>query len=177
MSFKLREIDRGFDRLRALADAVAKEDHYAKAGVLEGNAKRVGDKKDELTNVELALIHEFGSPKANIPERSFIRGPFNANLQKYGEVMRGYVKRLYENRLPVMQLLGLMGLRMANDMKAAIRTSSGGNEPMVPNAKSTIAKKGSSRPLVDTGQLLKSITWAVVKGTGKKDAGEIAGAG
>jgi hypothetical protein len=42
---------------------------------------------------------------------------------------------------------------------------------LAPNAPSTIKAKGSSRPLVDTSQLVKSITWVVRQGesTNKED--------
>jgi len=34
---------------------------------------------------------------------------------------------------------------------------------LAPNAPSTIAQKGSSKPLIDTGSMLNSITYAVRK--------------
>jgi len=34
-----------------------------------------------------------------------------------------------------------------------------------PNAPITIARKGSSNPLIDTGQLMNSVTWQVVRTT------------
>jgi hypothetical protein len=58
----------------------------------------------------------------------------------------------------------VMGSTLANAMKRKIVDGAGVPPP---NAPSTVAKKGSSRPLVDTGRLVNAITWASIVGGGK----------
>ena len=43
-----------------------------------------GDKHEgsDITVLEIATIHEFGAPKANIPSRSFIRAGYDSNKNK-----------------------------------------------------------------------------------------------
>ena len=54
------------------------------------NAAREGD----LSNVELATIHEFGT--STVPERSFIRSAYAANRKTYLGMLRDVVKRMLE---------------------------------------------------------------------------------
>ena len=53
--------------------------------------------------------------------------------------------------------LGLLGARMSADMKMTIK-----NRIPPPLQPETIRRKGSDVPLIDTGQLINSITWAVL---------------
>lgn len=115
-----------------------------------------GEATDGKTTVlEVATINEFG---LGVPERSFIRDwadlnePRNiANLRKIaGVVLRGDYS--------VEVGLGRFGALCQGEIQARI---SAGIPP--PNAPSTIAKKGSSTPLIDTGQLRSSILWRIEK--------------
>ena len=61
--------DRGWKALQQTAQALEAEKTFVKAGVLQPSAGR----SDGIDNVSLAVIHEFGSPEAGVPQRSFIR--------------------------------------------------------------------------------------------------------
>lgn len=130
---------------------------YVKVGVLGGakDARQGG----EIGNVELAMIHEFGSPKAGIPERSFIRSTFEMGKAGYVADFRRLLVAVVEGKMTVPRALGLMGLKISSDIKKRV-TSGTGIPP--PNAPSTIAAKGSSRPLIDTGRLVNSVSHEVV---------------
>lgn len=172
--FVVREIDRGWKEIRKLAKYIKQHKNYAKAGVLaeEANTDSHGKKptpkrKDGglhggLTNVELAMIHEYGAPRANppLPERSFIRSGFNQNYPEYVRMLTKLMPQIYDRKITPNKALGILGARMSADMKNVITQG----DELEPNKPSTIAAKGSSRPLVDTGQLVNSITWAVVEG-------------
>jgi phage gpG-like protein len=154
----------------------AKVARDAKGRILKGSGKktRKGTQGSGLSNVELAIIMEFGS--GPIPARPFIGGTFEKQRPKYEALAAKMAEALYEGRKgwTVERALGTLGLVMATDMKLGI-TQGSGIPP--PNAPSTLARKAnkakrprgligpmpSPRPLVDSGQLSGSITYAVVK--------------
>lgn len=156
MGFEWGEIDHGWDDLLRTVKAMKNGDAYVKAGVLGSTSKR---EETGIDNVRLATIHEFGSPEAHVPERSFIRQPFDAHREAYFEMVRRLVAAIYEGKADIRQGLGRIGLKMTQDQRNRILKGAGVPPP---NAPSTVEKKGSSRPLVDTGQLLRSLTHAVV---------------
>lgn len=142
---------------------------FGKAGVIgeTASAHHGGAKNDAggtLTNADLALVHEFGSPAAGIPERSFIRAAFDANREKYLEDLRKMVQAIYDRKMTLEQALGLLSAEAASDIRELIRAGEGIPPPDAP---ATVAHKGSSRPLVDSGQLLGAISHAVTSADDK----------
>ena len=155
--------DRGWVKLKAELSRAA--------GGMSGKAGIIGTKAAEehpsadgqpLTNAEMALIHEFG---LGVPERSFLRAAFDKNHPKYLERLNVLTQAIFEGKFTIQQALGLLSLEAASDMRNLIRDGAGVPPP---NAPATIARKGSSRPLVDTGQLINSISHAVERGTPKE---------
>lgn len=126
----------------------------------------------DLTMVELAAIHEFGSPAANIPERSFIRATLNAKHDEIAKLLTGAAKAVVKGTVTVERALNIIGTAVVKDIKVRI-TSGPGIPPPLKDA--TIKHKGSSRPLVDTGQLKNAITHVVVTGEGSEKPGEAGG--
>jgi len=161
VKFSVREIDRGFDKLGHVLKAIRDQGAYVKAGVIGAKAEEEHGEVNgkPITNTQLAAIHEFGAPSANIPERSFIRATFEANKPKYMSQLRNVVRGVYEGRGTIEAGLKLIGLQIENDMKRRVTTGDGIPPPL---KQETIDRKGSSRPLVDTGQLVNSISSAVV---------------
>lgn len=109
----------------------------------------------EVGNVELGAIHEFGL--GNVPERSFIRDTIDKNLNGYRPLTRALSKRVYTLKMSLKNALEVLGSKVQSDMRRAIEA---GIPPALDPA--TIARKGSSKPLVDTGQLKASISYKVV---------------
>lgn len=121
-----------------------------------------------ITMIELAAIHEFGSPKAGIPERSFIRSTFDRPevLEQLQVMAKGYARAVVADKMTWEVALGRLGAWAAAQIKGTIkRKLTTGPNPQE-NAPSTIARKGSSTPLIDTGRLINAITW-LVKGSKK----------
>lgn len=118
---------------------------------------RIADKKkaSPLTNAEVGLKHEKGSLSENIPRRSFLEMPLKDKLPgamgKIGGILLVGIEAT--NILMVYQKLGLVAEGI---VLGAFNSSGYGQWP--PNAPLTIKIKGSSRPLIDTAQLRKSIT-------------------
>ena len=142
-----------YRRVKRLVKDLKDGKAYTKIGV-------VGDKAGQreeggLTNAQLAMYQEFGTE--NIPARSFINKPFANNKGKYLRALAELLPKVLEGTMPVSKALNLVGLAGEKDMRDAIRD---GIPP--PLAPATIAAKGSSKPLIDTGQLLRSISHLVV---------------
>ena len=132
-----------------------------RVGVLEEATKTEsgeGETRAPLTLLEVAALHEFGAPGAGIPQRSFIRAGVDENLERIQTIQRTLGRQVLGGiELPV--ALDRLGAKVAAMLQNRI---SAGIEP--PNSPETIERKGSSKPLVDTGQLKASITWLVVPG-------------
>lgn len=127
----------------------------------EGSAEKKTDdgKPARLLLVEVATFHEFGTQ--NIPQRSFIRGNDFSNQKKYRKMIEEIKDKIIFDGWTSDKGLGLLGEQVRLDIQARIRT---GIEPALKDA--TINRKGSSKPLIDTGQLVSGITY-FVKGTKK----------
>lgn len=130
----------------------------SKARVQVGVLGDAGMHHGGISMVELAAIHEYGSPAAHIPARSFIRSAFRDRKQEFAKQLEKVAKAVLSNKMDPATALGRLGLWGANAVKRQI---TGKNIPP-PLKPATIARKGSSKPLVDTGQLVGAISWKVV---------------
>lgn len=135
------------------------EEKMKKLAGLEVRVGVFGDAKfngSELTNAELAAIHEFGAPRANIPERAHIRGTFDAKQAEWQALTAKLLKGVLADRFTPEQALGILGEKAVADMRAFVRA---GVEP--PLKPATIRRKGSSTPLIDTGRYVQSFGWSL----------------
>jgi hypothetical protein len=94
-----------------------------------------------------------------VPERSFIRAYVDANAVQIGNDLRQAAKQIILGKLTNEQAATLIGLKHAAGIQKYL--SDGRVTP--PLSAFTIAKKGSSTPLIDTGQLRSAITHAVAR--------------
>jgi hypothetical protein len=154
LTFKVKERGPGLDRL--VKELKAAQGSGLKVGVLGGEHASEGG---TISMVELAAVHEFGVPERGIPERSFLRASFDKHEKANTVLLEKLIGRVYDGRLQMKQALGLLGTTMAAQTKSYI--ADGNVTP--PDSPYTVAKKGSDRPLVDTGALLNSITYKVTE--------------
>lgn len=111
-----------------------------------------------IPNVDVAAIHELGlDPR--IPERSSIRGTVDERRKRITTAIRKSADLTLQGLLSMHAALERVGLYVQGQIRQRIST---GIPP--PNAPATVARKGSSTPLIDTGQLRASIDYEV-KGT------------
>jgi hypothetical protein len=118
-------------------------------------------KKTGANMVQIAAIHEYGAPKANIPERSFIRRTFIEKRRQYETMTTKLARGIIIKGWSVKFVLELLGQWGAAEVKKTIMTGPPIPPPLRPE---TIRRKKSDRPLFDTGQLQASITYVVTKG-------------
>lgn len=162
MAQKPKLDDRAWKELRRKVIEMAAGSRV-KVGVL---SEAGGDKEhndDGITLVELAAIHEYGSPAANIPERSFIRRTFSEKAEELAKMQEKLVAAIVNRKMDVRTALEALGQWGAAEVKKTIKT---GPHIPPPLKKKTADRKGSDRPLVDTGLLANSVTHVVEIGKG-----------
>lgn len=106
------------------------------------------------TLLEIGTYNEFGT--ATIPERSFIRAWFDEDEPHLREQLAALMASVVEGKRTKEQVLEIMGQYCVGRIQARMAE---GVAP--PNAPSTVARKGSSTPLIDTGILRASISYRV----------------
>lgn len=166
MSAKVRVVDKDKGWLAMLERAAEIKDARVKVGVLaddkQGGLHEVGadGKASELTVAEVAAVLHFGTLDGRIPPRPFLTSTFEEQREELTELGKKLIEGILKGKMDVDRALNIMGAKLAAEVKKKI-TAGAGMPP--PNAPSTIERKGSERPLVDTGRLLGAITWAVAK--------------
>lgn len=103
----------------------------------------------------VAAVHEFGSPRRNIPSRPFFRNALTLNLN-YRKQRKEHFALVLKGKVPASTALARLGNVVANDITESIIMLS---RPALKD--STIEKKGSTNPLVDDGHLKGSVTYKV----------------
>lgn len=121
----------------------------------DGASVRVGVLDGELADI--AAIHEYGAPRANIPARPFIGTTFRVRRAELVTVQARVASAILAGRLSAARAMEVLGMWLVGAIKETI--TKGDN--FVPNATATIRKKGSARPLIDTGQMFNSIRFEV----------------
>lgn len=112
-------------------------------------------RKDGLSNATIAAAHEFGVP-GHIPERSFLRSTLGENKDKATGLLIRELKDDISRGDFSGRAFAIVGEKLSGEVKRKIQ--SGINPELDPK---TVARKGSSKPLIDTGNLLQAITYEV----------------
>lgn len=106
-------------------------------------------------------IRSKGSPLHRIPPRPIIEPALEDSKEQVGELLKKpMLKALNGDKQGAIEALERVGMQGQNIVRAWF-TNPKNNWPA--NSPITIKLKGSSRPLVDTGELRKSITYVVRK--------------
>lgn len=118
-------------------------------GIHEQEGSDEHEKSEGVSIVEIGSINEFGQ---GVPERSFIRAWFDENRSVLPEALRLELEASLRAGEPATVALDRFAVTAEGSIQKRI---SGGIEPE--NAASTIARKGSSKPLIDTEDLRSAI--------------------
>lgn len=138
----------GLRDLAKAIDSISQKNAYI--GVIGNNAGREG----ELNNAQMMAIHEFGTE--HIPERAPIRNTMAKNGEDYGTKFEKAIEKVLEGKSDADLILNRIGAQVAGDIVGEIQS---GVEPAL--SPQTIKRKGSDRPLIDTGALVQSISYEV----------------
>jgi len=107
----------------------------------------------------VGAVHEFGTEDGVIPERSWMRSGLRRHRRKHREMIRKLGAAVLNGDRSYVEALELLGTQAVSDL---VRQINDIKDP--PNAPSTIARKKSSNPLVNTKHLAQSVTYHVFKG-------------
>jgi hypothetical protein len=102
-------------------------------------------------------VSQHGESKWFIPPRPFIRGFADGKRELTAKTMEKLGKLVTGGKLDADTAIRRLGEYGQSGVKSYIQ-----NGPHKPNADSTIAKKRSNKPLIDTGTLRRSIRYQVI---------------
>ncbi len=106
-------------------------------------------------------IHTNGSPANNIPPRPIVEPAIQDSKEEIGTLLKEAILKALEGDTDgAMAGMERAGTQGENAVKGWFTNP---KNNWAENAESTKKRKGSSKPLIDTGQLRKSITHVVKK--------------
>lgn len=120
-------------------------------------------KADGMT-INKAVWNEFGTRGGAsgggwggpIPERPFMRNTMRDKNAAYRAALKQAAKSVLNGALSLDMVMRRLGVMAVGDIQAEITAL---RSP--PNSPVTIARKGSSNPLIDTGEMRQSVTYKV----------------
>lgn len=122
----------------------------------QGKGKKGTDNTDAPLVAQVAAWNEFGT--VNMPSRPFMRKSIDNNKDAMADYMRELAAGVMDRSVTAQNALKEIGLKQKDFMQLEID-----NGNFAPNAASTIRKKGSSHPLVDSGTMRASINYVIEK--------------
>lgn len=105
-------------------------------------------------NALIGMVHEFGL--GNNPERSWLRSTMTEQSSKYAKLIAETIPESIKSGMSAYDAYSRLGTLAVNDVK--IKLASG---EFVALKQATIDRKGSSKPLIDTGNLRQSINYEI----------------
>jgi len=148
----VKEDRRAWDKFIDQVENLKKKPHVA-VGVLGENSSG-----EDFGLVEYATANEFGTEAngGHVPERSFIRSTMDEMDGKLKKEMADEKINIIIGKTSIAKALGTFGEKITSAIKKKITDI---QDP--PNAPSTVKRKGSDNPLIDTGRMRQSIAWKI----------------
>lgn len=115
-------------------------------------------------NINKAVWNEFGTRGGAsgggwggpIPERPFMRNAMRENQGSYQTAMKVSAARILRGDTALATVMAKLGIKAQQDIRAEITSLAS-----PPNSPLTIALKGSSNPLIDSGEMRGAVTYKV----------------
>lgn len=104
--------------------------------------------------VDIAAWNEVGN--AHTPARPFLRKSVDENETMINNFCQQQLRELTEGRISSQSVLSRIGAMQVGLVQEKITDGD-----YVPNAPSTIRKKGSDKPLIDTGRMRQSVHFVI----------------
>ena len=136
-------------RLKKMLDELSQK--KVRIGFQKGKAT-----EDDGTDVcDVAAWNELGTEHS--PSRPFLRKSVDENEAKINSFLQSQ-RRALINGTPAEQILKEIGIFQKDLIQEKITEGS-----YEPNAPSTVKRKGSSKPLIDTGRMRQSVDYVIAK--------------
>lgn len=146
------------EALKKLAGMFEREELSVLVGVPSGAGSYPSENGRPALNIAtVAAVNEFGTADGRIPARPFLRPAMEEGTPKFVRIAEIDLPDILLGKQPLTRMLHRMGnvaVGMVQQKITDVKTP--------PNAASTIAKKGSDNPLIDTGALRQSINYEVI---------------
>lgn len=153
MAMKVTDRDLGWrEMMRTVQSASVGHEPRVVVGILGEKAAQVHS--GGATLVEVASFNELGT--RTTPARSFIRETVDIYARDIATLAKNLMQQVLARQRGYAQALGILGSFVKGKIIARINAGIG-----PANAPSTIAKKGSSKPLIDKGQLKGAVDYEV----------------
>ena len=91
-----------------------------------------------------------------VPARPFLTNAMRDNRLKYRSAMRASAAKILTGQVTIRATFNKLGEMAQGDVYASINSLSS-----PPNSPVTVALKGRSKPLIDTGEMRQAVTWKV----------------
>ena len=141
---KVRTIDKGWNKIKRQLTSL--DGSYTKVGIQSGEGT-----PGEASLAQIAAYNEFGT--ADIPARPFMRTSFLKKRPQLVQLQEQEYYKIIQMRTNTSMALGRIGAWYAGQVQDTLT-----NNYWTPNKPATIRAKGSSKPLIDTGELRAAIT-------------------
>ena len=155
MSQKIQWEDTLTPALAKIQERLAEGEHLVKVGVPDDPALASDGSSTDIDLGTVGLYNEFGTETS--PERPAFRVGLGRGVKDFNHLNELNLHLVAMGKKPLLKALQELGLMGVAKVKVEIRDGD-----WVPNAPSTIAKKGSSKPLIDTSQFRTSVTFEVI---------------
>lgn len=162
MSVNIVEESRNYNKLKKTLKFMKENEVYV--GIPDDTTVREEDRTGEVTNAELLFIHTNGSPINNIPPRPVIEPAIRNDKERLSGMMKKAAQLAFTGRFDeAVNQLRKVGMRGQNVSRAWFVNPENGWPPNSPSVQAAKRAKGADdpKPLIDTGELRKSITYFV----------------
>lgn len=122
----------------------------------KNKAKDHDGNDSEVDLCDVAMFNELGTSTS--PSRPFLRKSVDENADKINRFMKTQLQRIKNGDADAEDVMKAIGTFQKGLVQKKIRDGE-----FEPNAPSTISKKGSSKPLIDTGHMRQSVNFVVCK--------------
>lgn len=145
------EGERFMKQLRELAELEVRIGYQR----VQGNGGGTDDDEPRADLVDIAMWNELGT--VNIPSRPFMRDSVDKHKVAIEHVMMEQEKALQEGA-SAKEILSTVGLFMKDLIQTEIEQGD-----FVANTPETVKRKGSNKPLIDTGTMKNSVNFWITK--------------
>lgn len=116
---------------------------------------------DEMSNAEKMYVNSQGSPARNIPPRPVIEPVMDRLFPLYADDLSRIVAEMIEtdDTTEIIQFYRIMGDQCVRVIKSDFTSPVGGRKK---NAEATEEGKEGPTPLIDTGSMMKAISFKVI---------------
>lgn len=151
----------GHDKTTAAGEKFLKElqelsQMQVRVGFQRGKKHKEKGKRAGADLVDIALYNELGTD--TIPSRPFLAQTVDQQGEAIKQASAEMVVQVVEGKMKGKQALKNIGVLV----KGAVQHQMVEGE-FVPNAPSTVQRKGSDKPLIDTGQLRQGVSYQICR--------------